>query len=301
MRALFATDGSAHSERALEFLLGLSLGQGDTVHVVCVPVYVLAASPDVESAPIASAMRRRREAALGTAEATAARIRARGIAATAAAPEGPRARTIARIAEELDADLIVTGSRALGILGRTLLGSTVRDLSLIAGRPLLVVRAGRLRPLRILAAIDGSADSGRALAALAALPVPAGADVTLLHVLPLDPLAADLDPAARAEIEAAESANGGALLAAATRTLGDRRVRPLVVRGDRIETILRVARDVDADLIVLGARGISEDGELPQGSVADEILRRAPCAVLVARAAQAAPTPSGAHASTVSG
>jgi nucleotide-binding universal stress UspA family protein len=50
--------------------------------------------------------------------------------------------------------------------------------------------------------------------------------------------------------------------------------------GDPAETILGVARDEGADLIVLGTNGRGALGRLLLGSVANQVVRRAPCPVL---------------------
>jgi nucleotide-binding universal stress UspA family protein len=72
------------------------------------------------------------------------------------------------------------------------------------------------------------------------------------------------------------------------------RVRPedLAVAVDRrledgpaAETILRVARDEGAGLIVLGTQGRGGLGRLLLGSVAERVLRQAPCLVLTVNAA----------------
>jgi nucleotide-binding universal stress UspA family protein len=50
--------------------------------------------------------------------------------------------------------------------------------------------------------------------------------------------------------------------------------------GDPAETIVRVAGEEGADLIVLGTHGRGALGKLLLGSVAEKVVRRAPCPVL---------------------
>jgi nucleotide-binding universal stress UspA family protein len=57
-----------------------------------------------------------------------------------------------------------------------------------------------------------------------------------------------------------------------------------MTEGDAVDEILRVARDADADLIVLGTHGRTGLGRLLMGSVAEQVVRRAPCPVLVVKA-----------------
>jgi nucleotide-binding universal stress UspA family protein len=54
--------------------------------------------------------------------------------------------------------------------------------------------------------------------------------------------------------------------------------------GDPVKEILRMARERDCDLIVLGTHGRTGLFRLLMGSVAEEILRKAPCPVLAAKA-----------------
>jgi len=53
--------------------------------------------------------------------------------------------------------------------------------------------------------------------------------------------------------------------------------------GSPVEKILEVAREIDADLIVLGNRGRGGWKRLLLGSVSDGVLRHAHCSVLIAR------------------
>jgi nucleotide-binding universal stress UspA family protein len=52
------------------------------------------------------------------------------------------------------------------------------------------------------------------------------------------------------------------------------------------ETIVSVATDRDADAIVLGAHGHGRLSEVVLGSTSRDVIRRAPCPVVVARPAQ---------------
>jgi nucleotide-binding universal stress UspA family protein len=51
-------------------------------------------------------------------------------------------------------------------------------------------------------------------------------------------------------------------------------------RGDAVDQILRVAGDMQADLIVMGTHGRTGLARLLMGSVAERVVRNAPCPVL---------------------
>jgi nucleotide-binding universal stress UspA family protein len=57
-----------------------------------------------------------------------------------------------------------------------------------------------------------------------------------------------------------------------------------LVTGDPAAEILRLARTEKCDLIVMGTRGLTGLDRLLLGSVAEQVLRRAPCPVLTVKA-----------------
>lgn len=61
------------------------------------------------------------------------------------------------------------------------------------------------------------------------------------------------------------------------------RIQAHVLLGDPVETLLQACVDFEADLLILGAHGRHGLQHLVLGSVAQQLLRRAHCPVLVAR------------------
>jgi nucleotide-binding universal stress UspA family protein len=57
------------------------------------------------------------------------------------------------------------------------------------------------------------------------------------------------------------------------------RVRHLLLEGNPIDEILRTAREEEADLIVMGTHGWTGLNRFLLGSVAEHVLRKAPCPV----------------------
>jgi nucleotide-binding universal stress UspA family protein len=57
----------------------------------------------------------------------------------------------------------------------------------------------------------------------------------------------------------------------------------LIIGGDPATQIVRVARQTNAELIVLGTHGRTGLGRLLMGSVAEGVLRQAPCPVLTVK------------------
>jgi nucleotide-binding universal stress UspA family protein len=75
-----------------------------------------------------------------------------------------------------------------------------------------------------------------------------------------------------------------------------------LAEGEPAREILRVAREAAAELIVLGTHGRRGLPRLVMGSVAEQVVRTAPCPVLTIKVpfAKAGPAPEG-HPTTVSG
>jgi nucleotide-binding universal stress UspA family protein len=59
-----------------------------------------------------------------------------------------------------------------------------------------------------------------------------------------------------------------------------------IVQGDAPTEILELAAQMKCDLIVLGTHGRTGLGRLLMGSVAEQVVRKAPCPVLTLKAAQ---------------
>ncbi len=60
-------------------------------------------------------------------------------------------------------------------------------------------------------------------------------------------------------------------------------IRPEVAEGVPAEEILRLARERDVDLIVMGTHGHTGLAHVLMGSIAEKVVRRAPCPVLTVR------------------
>jgi nucleotide-binding universal stress UspA family protein len=138
---------------------------------------------------------------------------------------------------------------------------------------------------RICCAIDFSAASQAAMDAAADLARRFGADLMLAHAVvgtaPPEsfPLGAD---EALVELEPLM-----ARWRAAAARRADRPVSSTVLVGDAADEIVRHARGHACDLVVLGTRGRAGPAGLLADSVAERVVRHAPCAVLVVRAAPA--------------
>jgi nucleotide-binding universal stress UspA family protein len=199
------------------------------------------------------------------------------------------ARGLHDAAEELGADMLVVGSSHRGGAGRVLLGSV--GTRLLHGAPCAVAVAPSgyasldSRDLRvILAAFDGSPESREAVARAADLAAAANATLRIVAVAgaasvgsavaiawaTYDTMLADEKAFLERELDS--------LLAELPPEL---HADAHVVTGNPAIRILEEA-EKGVDLLVAGSRGYGAVRRVMLGSVSAELLRTAPCAVLVA-------------------
>lgn len=137
-KLLIATDGSPASREAVAFGLELAAEQGASVtflHVASVEaVWPVAGYSEEEVAELPPPDK---DDVLKEAKALADE---KGVEADLELTFGDPVVEIARVADEVKADLIVIGSRGLGAISGTLLGSVSRAVLRETKRPVLVVR-----------------------------------------------------------------------------------------------------------------------------------------------------------------
>lgn len=146
--------------------------------------------------------------------------------------------------------------------------------------------------MKALLAIDGSTESALGLETAASFAWPTGSEVLVLTVLPseADWYGGPWGGVAVAYIPADDSreelrAERAALLVEAAARLRQRglAVTTRLTEGRAASIIVDIAREIGADLIVVGARGHGAIEAALLGSVSAEVVDQAPCAVLVAR------------------
>jgi nucleotide-binding universal stress UspA family protein len=77
------------------------------------------------------------------------------------------------------------------------------------------------------------------------------------------------------------------------------RVDRILEEGDPVREILHTARETHADLIVMGTHGRTGVGRILMGSVAEAVLRKAPCPVLTVKAPPPEPAEAAAEPAEV--
>jgi nucleotide-binding universal stress UspA family protein len=287
MRVLLATDGSEEARAATDWLLAFPLPKSSAIRILAVASLDYALPSEFESV---REIRRRLHDHAGVIVSEARdTLVARWPDVEERVAEGDAREEIVRMADAWPADLVVVGARGLTPLKRTLLGSVSTAIVRYVRCPVLVVR-GRCRDVRTVAlGVDGSTDSLGAAAFLGSLPLDTALHLILVGVVPPPRLPARLEPGAgalflhdavarwRGELEHALTSVDAAFKTRVATT------EQRVVIGHAGEEIVDTANAVDADLIVVGARGLGAFKRLLLGSASDYVLQHAECPVLVVR------------------
>ena len=138
---------------------------------------------------------------------------------------------------------------------------------------------------QILAAVDFSPVTEAVATHAITMARAHGATVRLVHVAPPEPDFVGYEPGpqtVRDHIARGLRGEHRKLQEMERRLAGEGlAVRALLVQGDAAEKILKEAAEMHADLIILGSHGHGKLYELLVGSVAEAVLRRAPCPVLI--------------------
>jgi len=281
MKILLAVDGSAYSRRAARLLARLPLKKEPRITVLHVVDPAALAEP-LPLSPLAALkygqlmreeLRRQRRAADRIAAEAARRLAGRWPRTQGVVVSGHPAEQIIARAKRERAELILIGSRGLSDIRSFLLGSVSHAVATRAPCPVLVVRGGRPAITRWLLAADGSPSSEAAMRWMARHWNPDGLRGTALYVwdYPLPPHPAGLP----------------------LQMVNDRYLEPLrkagftsaakAVVGHAADQIVTTARRTRADVIVIGSRGLTGLKRVWMGGVSHQVVKHAPCSVLVVR------------------
>jgi nucleotide-binding universal stress UspA family protein len=289
-KILLADDGSEHARAARALVLDLPWPRGSQVTAL----RAFASTQAADLAPL--------EAVLNQ---TCILMQEKGLQARAELLLGSPAEKVIEHAEEMKPDLIVMGAKGLRATFGILLGGVAQQVVEYASCPVLVVRAPCEALRRILLVTDGSPSSLQALQYLGSLPLPSGARVEVMHVLPPPPIPMIMENTAlgpmqmttpdqisemETALQAKEEADGQSILENAIQSLQTLGIPAdgILKRGDAATEIIACVKEEKIDLVVTGSRGLSRIRSWLMGSVSRKLVHYAGCSVLVVRGPHAA-------------
>ena len=287
MNVLVASDGSKYGRWALNWVSTLPLVEPPKVTALHVLDVAALRAPFLSQPVMAGTERyiqeeiQRMEArSAKTLEEATQQLASLKLKGTVRKEQGPVAPTILKLAPKRDG-LLVVGSQGLDALDRFMLGSISTNLIHHATCPVLVVKEEAAPLRRILLATDGSDASAKALKFVLAkfrpdrsigkgggLPI----HVSVFHVLPLV-----MYPGLKEGSKALLEQSVQKLIKAGFTA------EPLCYLGNPAEEIMKAASQQQADLIVMGAKGLGAIARFLIGSVSTRVVQHANCSVLVVR------------------
>lgn len=224
-------------------------------------------------------------------EAAAEEARAADLQVELEVPIGVPSQSILRTAEEVDADLIVLGTRGLTGFAHLLLGSTAERVVQRARCPVLTVHPGDAprRPIRTIVAptdFSASAESAVKVAHELLRGLEDHARLVLVHAfhMPIEytaygPIPTSINYLADAGADAQERLD---LLAQDFAREG-LTVDTVAREGYAPDVIVEEAEARGADLVAMGTHGRTGLAHLLLGSTAERVVQHAPCPVLTVR------------------
>jgi nucleotide-binding universal stress UspA family protein len=183
------------------------------------------------------------------------------------------AEKILQMVKELKYDLLIMGNISETQAERFSLGSVAEKISLYAECPVLIAKR-KTKIKRLLVAVDGSEKAEKALQYAIQICKHLKAKMTLLNVEEAELLR--LEPKVAKQV-------GEEILAGAATKAKDVTHDTRLEFGNPARTILKMAKQEDYDLIVLGSRGISSVKRFLLGSVSADVSMHAQRSVLIVR------------------
>jgi nucleotide-binding universal stress UspA family protein len=286
-KILLATDGSEDAELAARVAADLTKRTAAELHLSHawrpLPYYAYPSLvPEEYHPPYEEGARKLLDEQVGRIE------RAGGTVAESHLVTGRPAEAIIELGEEIEADLIVVGSRGHGPVGRLVMGSVSEGVVHHAHCPVLVVRGGEEAwpPQRIVIGDDGSGPARRAGELAAAFAKLVGAEVGLVQAYenPPEPIGG-WSAQDRRELDEVLSRERQALQERAEELVAIAGTRPEIrlIETEPTLAMLMVAEqgEEESTLIAVGSRGLGAAKRTILGSVSTKVLRVARGPVLV--------------------
>jgi len=285
-RILVPLDFGARSDWVIDAATGLAKAFGSEVHLLHVLPRLDDASPEAQEV-----MEMARQGAAGRLAEARNRLEQAGARAVEGiVAEGTPFDQIIQHSEEIDANVIIVGSRRADGAGGLRIGTTGERLCRKSSKPVWVVNAeGGVAPKNILCPVDCSSPSRRAVRNAIHLARRFEARLLVLHVIPPMSALPGLIPSVkhgmeRKHVESETSRFEGFL---GEFDFHGIRYERAVREGAPADTIVSTASELSADLIIMGSVGRTGLSRILLGSVAGKVARELPCSIVVVKAEDA--------------
>jgi nucleotide-binding universal stress UspA family protein len=286
-KILVATDFSKPAERAGEVAMAWAERLGAEVHWAHGVEHLPAFTPPRAAPLITSYIEKARQHGEEQISAAADNARSRGLRAEGHVVDAPAARGVVELARELDVDCVMVGSRGHSALQNLVLGSVAERIVRHAHCRVAVVRGETApeSPGTVVLGDDLSEPSENARADALALAQVLEARLDIVHTPALgipyfSSLGLVLPDGAFDGLRTEFLEQIDALISEAPEGV---EIGKVIAWEKPAHAICAHAKQVSAGLVVVGTRSPSVVERVLLGSVADSVVRHAPCSVLVVR------------------
>jgi nucleotide-binding universal stress UspA family protein len=294
MKILLPTDGSEYSEAAAKFLKRLNLSSKDEIIVL----HVISDDPfqDNEDYYYSKIREIKKSVAPGILDSAINILEPLSAKISTILVSGYPDRCILETADSLNADIIVMGQKRLKGIESRIVGSVTKSVSISSPKPVLVIKPYKSETpdrIKILFTTDGSDYAKKAGETLTLLPFHDNTEITILHVITPafydipEKFMEKIDSSVREDLKrysSLELKESQTITAQTAEYLGNTffHIQRLSTVGDPSDEILYAANELNADMIVVGSKGMRGFRGIVE-SLSRYILSVAECSVLIGK------------------
>jgi nucleotide-binding universal stress UspA family protein len=299
MKIMLAVDGSRYSDMSVKMLKALQLpAETGVVIMTVVPEQTFLGGIVIDTIRVTAAARKRahasqEEKATTVLQGPALALQESGFQVETLICRGRPVEQIIDKAREIHAGLVVVGAKGVSNSKRFSMGGVAHKVMKYVTCSVLLVREGPRAIRQVFLATDGSKYSEGVVRFLLDLPLPKQSQITLLTALQshaaslakMPSLDLETNRQVLAELQVTEEKAARAFLKKTKKEFEERGYEASlwVLRGEPTEEILIAARELNPDLIALGARGLSDVDTFLLGNVAERVARFSRYSVLIGR------------------
>jgi len=294
MKILLPTDGSEYSETAAKYLKRLNLSENDEITIL----HVISEDPfqDKEDYYYARIKEIKQGIAPKILDSSMNILKSIPAKINTSLMNGYPDKCILDAAVNSNADIIVMGPKRLKDIKSRIIGSVTKSVSINSPKPVLVVKpsqADSSDKMKILFTTDGSDYARKAGETLSIIPFHDNTEITVLHVI--TPAFYDIPDRFMTKIDqndtedlknfsSQELRESQKIIAQIVEYLmkGFSNIRTLTRTGDPSDEILQTANELNADMIVVGSKGMGGFRGIVE-SLSRYILSAADCSVLIGK------------------